>query len=73
MDTKGLLRSYEYVLQALRSLALVAGADPDDPHRDGNLTEIRLELEHLSRRLRNTCLLHRVHTKAVETVERLGQ
>jgi hypothetical protein len=59
-----LLRALEATSTALGAIKSVSGAL--DSFGNSNVLEIRLELQHLCRRLSNMCLLHGVSPVAVE-------
>jgi len=61
-----LLRALENTTSAYAAIEAVSGGL--DPFGDSNLTEVRLELQHLCRRLSNMCLLHGVSPVAVEKI-----
>ena len=67
-----LLRALEHVLQAEELVADVPGCR-DAAFRDANLRDLHAELQHLGRRLRNTCLVHGCPPDAVHAVTRREQ
>ena len=66
-----LFRCYEH-LEAARAPLTEIPAASDPAFGDAVLKEIRYELEHLTRRVRNAALLHGASPEAVETVRRMN-